>query len=94
MEHGKLMVMQDPIADALDDMAALGQHWTRNRELGRMPNGIRLAMLMVAREVLAHADMQERETQRRISELCGSEAYARNNSGEPLTPNVGAKRAP
>lgn len=48
-----LELMRDPVADALDDMAALGQHWTRNRERGRMPNGIRMAMLLVAREVLA-----------------------------------------
>ena len=27
----QLTVMQDPVADALDDIAALGLHWTRNR---------------------------------------------------------------
>ena len=42
--------MRDPVADALDDMAALGQHWTRSRERGRMPNGIRAAMLLVPAE--------------------------------------------
>ena len=52
--NGKLTVMADPVADALDDMAALGLHWTRNRDRGRMPNGIRQAMLLVAREALAH----------------------------------------
>lgn len=46
----------DPVADALDDMAALGLQWTRSRERGRMSGAIRLAMLMVAREVLAQVD--------------------------------------
>lgn len=79
--QGRWQVVLDPVADALDDMAALGQHWTRNRERGRMPGGIRAAMLLVAREVLAHADMQERETLSKFAETCGPEAYARNNGG-------------
>jgi len=78
---GQLRVVLDPVADALDDMAALGQHWTRNRERGRMPGGIRAAMLLVAREVIAQADMQERELQQRFAATCGPEAYARNNGG-------------
>lgn len=78
---GRLQVALDPVADALDDMAALGLHWTRNRERGRMPGGIRAAMLLVAREAIAHADMQERELQQRIAATCGPEAYARNNGG-------------
>lgn len=45
-------VLTDPVADALDDMAALGLQWMRNRERGRMPSGIRAAMLFVAREML------------------------------------------
>lgn len=64
--------MADPVADALDDMAALGQHWTRNRERGRMPNGIRTAMLMVAREALAHDESRMREAQQQVAvELTG-----------------------
>jgi len=55
MANTKLIVVHDPVADALDDLAALGQHWTRNRESGRMPKGIRAAMLLVARDVLALA---------------------------------------
>lgn len=81
---GKLMVMEDPVADALDDMAALGLQWARNRERGRMPNGIRGAMLLVAREALGHVEMQERETQRRTDELCGPAAYMRNSAPDEL----------
>lgn len=55
--------MQDPVADALDDMAALGQSWNLNRERGRMPSGIRGAMILVARELLMHVDMESRTTQ-------------------------------
>ena len=78
---GELTAMLDPVADALDDMAALGLHWTRNRERGRMPGGIRAAMILVARELLAHEDLQAREMQRRFAEMCGPEAFARNNGG-------------
>ena len=72
----QLTVMQDPVADALDDMAALALHWTRNRERGRMPAGIRQAMLLVAREALIHADMADRAMGRQFGDLCGSAAYA------------------
>ena len=78
---GKLTVMEDPVAHALDDMAALGLNWTRNRERGRMPNGIRQAMLLVAREALAHDDAQARSTNQLMDNLCGPAAYARNNGG-------------
>jgi hypothetical protein len=56
---GPVTVLFDPVADVLDDMAVLGEHWTRNREKGRMPGGIRAAMVLVARELLAHVDQQE-----------------------------------
>lgn len=84
----ELQMFHDPIADALDDMAALGEHWKRNRDKGRMPSAIRQAMLLVAREVLTMADMEQREIERRMGELCGPESYARNNGGETTTPNV------
>lgn len=57
--NGRMQLVLDPVADALDDMAALGLHWTRNRERGRMPNGIRAAMLLVAKEALIHAEHAE-----------------------------------
>jgi hypothetical protein len=82
----QLTVMQDPVADALDDMAALGLHWTRNRERGRMPHGIRQAMLLVAREALAHADAQERSTNQFMDNLCGPAAFARNNGAVLVCP--------
>jgi hypothetical protein len=70
-----LELMRDPVADALDDMAALGQHWTRNRERGRMPNGIRAAMLLVAREVLALDEMARRDpTDYQFGDLSGQPA--------------------
>ena len=82
MNEGKekfvpLQVLRDPVADALDDMAALGLHWTRNRERGRMPGGIRAAMLLVARELTAHEDLQAREIQLRLAETYGGGAAPR-----------------
>lgn len=62
MQHQTFQVVTDPVADALDDMAALGLHWTRNRERGRMPSGIRQAMILVAREVLAHVEAHDHIT--------------------------------
>lgn len=53
---GRLQVLDDPVADLLDDLAALSQHWARNRERGRMPHSVRAAMLLVARDALAAAD--------------------------------------
>ena len=93
MPQTTLTVLEDPIADALDDMAALGLHWTRNRERGRMPNGIRQAMLLVAREVLAHEDAQARSTNQFMDNLYGPAAYARNN-GMGLCNSCGAYHKP
>jgi hypothetical protein len=80
---GRLEVMRDPVADCLDDMAALGEHWTRNREKGRMPGGIRAAMVLVAREMLSLVEQQERETQQLMDNLCGPAAFARNAAEQP-----------
>lgn len=68
-----LTVMRDPVADALDDMAALGEHWKRNRDKGRTPSGVRQALLLTAREVLVLADMEQREIDRRMAEPCNPE---------------------
>ena len=57
----QISVIQNPVAEVLDDLAALGQHWARNRERGRMPRGIRTAMIETARDLLAAAQMMERE---------------------------------
>jgi hypothetical protein len=57
-----IKVAFDPVKDLLDDMAALGENWTRNRERGRMPNAIRNAMVMVAREIVIHEDMNRLPT--------------------------------
>lgn len=80
---GRIEVVRDPVADALDDMAALAQHWAKNRERGRNPSSIRAAMLMVAREALAHVDQQERELQQRTDELCGPADLKREVSNQP-----------
>lgn len=79
----KLEPHHDPVADALDDMAALGLHWTRNRDRGRMPNAIRQALLYVAREALMYDEAAQREAARQTEELCGVAAFERAK-----TPNV------
>ena len=47
---------QDAVAEKLDEMADLAEHWKRNRNNGRNPTGIRLAMLTLAHEVIAAAE--------------------------------------
>lgn len=79
--HEKCLdVLADPVADALDDMAGLGEHWRRNRDRGRMPNGIRGAMLLVARDVLMLADAEQREMERRFSDMCGPTAFSQRST--------------
>ncbi|MCM8613750.1 hypothetical protein [Accumulibacter sp.] len=51
-----LEVKFDHVAEALDDLTALCEHWKRNRERGRMPRAIRAALLMSMREALAMHD--------------------------------------
>lgn len=51
-----LEVKFDYVAEALDDLADLCEHWKRNRERGRMPNAIRSALLMSMREALEMHD--------------------------------------
>lgn len=55
-EVGTILIHRDHVAEVLDDLAALGEYWTRNRERGRMPNSIRHAMLIAAREALMYAE--------------------------------------
>lgn len=59
MMQNKLVVMRDPVAEVLDDMAALGEYWQRNREKGRMPGSIRAAMLLAAREAIMVEEMEQ-----------------------------------
>ena len=50
-QHGSLVVMTDEVANLLDDIAGLGEHWARNRANGIMPNSIRNAMVQTAQEI-------------------------------------------
>jgi hypothetical protein len=53
---GAHCIVSDPASDVIDDMAALCEHWTRNREDGRTPKAIKEAMIFAARELIALAD--------------------------------------
>lgn len=53
-----LEVKCNHVAEALDDLADLCEHWKRNREHGRMPVAIRAALLMSMRETLAMHDAE------------------------------------
>ena len=53
----ELCLVRDEIAENLDDLAV---YWKRNRENGRMPNGIRSAMIQIAREITAQLDWEAR----------------------------------
>lgn len=53
----KLEVVTDHMAERLDELAALGEVWSKNRARGHNPVVTRSAMLMAARELVAMADM-------------------------------------
>lgn len=46
----KIEIVRDDIAEKLDEMSDLCEHWKRNRERGRNPTAIRAALLMLAEE--------------------------------------------
>lgn len=46
-----LQVAQDQIADKLDEMADLSEHWKRWRERGHDPQGIRAGMVLLCGEI-------------------------------------------
>lgn len=48
----------DYVADALDDLACLCEHWKRSRDRGRMSGANRSALLMSMRETLAMQDAE------------------------------------
>lgn len=46
-------ILHDPIAEKLDEMADLCEHWKRHRANGRNPIAVRAALLMLAQECTA-----------------------------------------
>ena len=52
LEPGKIEVKTDEVAEALDEIAHLAEYWKRSREQGRIPGGIKSAMIMLARRIL------------------------------------------
>ena len=46
-------VKYDYVAEHLDDIADLCEHWKRNRGKGRMPSSIRSALLLSMKEVIS-----------------------------------------
>lgn len=68
-------IHRDTIAEKLDEMADLSEHWKRNRDKGRNPNAIRTAMMMLAHEVTLLAQRHDRETAEMMDRLCGPTAY-------------------
>lgn len=59
-EQDQIVIINDAVAETLDDMAALADYWKRNRENGRTPNSIRNAMVLVCREVVSLNDFEKR----------------------------------
>lgn len=60
MNAPKLEIQFDHIAEQLDDLADLCEHWKRNRDRGRMPRAIRAALIMTCRDIAMQVDMDER----------------------------------
>ena len=77
---GKIEAHTDFIAEKLDEMADLCEHWRKNRERGRMPNAIRAALMMLAKECIAIEEQDRRLNEAKMNSLCGPEAFARNRA--------------
>lgn len=75
----ELMIVKDELAEMIDDIAALCEHWSRNRDKGRMPYAIRRAIIMAARDAIAFEDSQVQEMVRDQDMMFGPLAYHRNN---------------
>lgn len=71
MQHD-LRILKDPIAELLDDMAAMGEHWAKNRERGRTPDAIRRAMLMAARDLVVLADHDAKLAEQQLSGMANT----------------------
>ena len=69
-----IQIYRDTLAHKLDEIAYLSEDWKRNREKGRNPIAIRIAMLMLSHEVTMIAQ-QDRETAEIMEKLCGPTAY-------------------
>lgn len=53
---GKIEVHKDYVAEKLDEISDICEYWKKNRDKGRMPSAIRLALLMSFRECLTLAE--------------------------------------
>jgi hypothetical protein len=67
----KWEVHRDLIAERLDEMADLCEHWKKNRERGRMPNAIRAALMMLAEECCHIKRSEERSQQDMMAAVMG-----------------------
>ena len=65
-QFGSFEVVTDEIANLLDDLAGLGEHWARNRAKGLMPRGIRNAMVQTAQEIALRIEIETDITRRPV----------------------------
>jgi hypothetical protein len=76
----------DTIAEKLDEMADLSEHWKRYREKGRNPSAIRVAMMLLAHEVTAIARAHDKETASMMDRLCCPTVCAADSDQANLEP--------
>ena len=61
VRHGPLVLVHDDVSHRLDEMADLCEHWKHWREdRGHTPQAVRGALVMLAREVVLLADMEQK----------------------------------
>lgn len=53
-----IKIMQDQIADRIDEIADLCEFWKKWRARGYMPTGVRMAIVMLSEEVAALTQCQ------------------------------------
>ena len=72
-QAGMIVVVEDRIADKLDEMADICEYWKRRRERGRNPNAIRQALVMLSQEVAAMGPSNEQNCMTRELERLRTE---------------------
>lgn len=55
----KIEIIEDRVADDIDDLACVLEHWVRNRDRGRTPSALRAAIVQIAREIVQQVELEQ-----------------------------------
>jgi len=79
METKKIEIVKDEIAEALDELADLCEYWKKNRERGRMPNGVRAGIVTIVNEISFIKHQEEYRYARTLAESIWKNHYQKES---------------